>query len=123
LVTAAESPVEFEHSLESKELTGGLWMMAVLGGVPQAEVHEEKLEQAEWSGHCGLLYVVGMDRNLVVGSHQVDFGKDGTAEKLVGVVVDVTDGVAVENGAGVQRSAVAVGTPSVVLLGHDVKGR
>jgi hypothetical protein len=64
-----------------------------------------------------------VDRNFVVSSHQVDFGKDGTAEKLVGVVVDVTDGVAVGNGPGVQRFVVAAGTPSVVFLGHDVKGR
>jgi hypothetical protein len=88
-----------------------------LGDVAQTEGHEGKLEQAEWSGDCGLLYVVGMDGNLVVGSHQVDFGKDGTGEKLVGVVVDVTDGVAFGNGPGVQCSVVAAGTPSVVFLG------
>jgi hypothetical protein len=80
--------------------------------------HEGKLEQAEWSGSCGLLYVVGMDGNLIVSSHQIDFGKDGTTEKLVGVV-DMTDGEAVEDGPGVQRSVVAAGTTTVVLLGHD----
>jgi hypothetical protein len=61
-----------------------------------------------------------MDGELVVGSHQVDFGKDGATEKLVGVVVVMTDGVAVRNGPGVQRSVVAAGTPTVVFLGYDV---
>jgi hypothetical protein len=51
-----------------------------LGGVAQAEGHEGKLEQAEWSGNCGLLYIVGMYGNLIVSSHQVDFGEDGTTE-------------------------------------------
>jgi hypothetical protein len=34
-----------------------------------------------------------MDGNLIISSHQVDFGKDGTAEKLVGVVMEITDAV------------------------------
>jgi hypothetical protein len=42
-----------------------------------------------------------MDRNLVVGSHQVDFGENGTTEKLVGVIVDMAGGVAVGNYMGV----------------------
>jgi hypothetical protein len=61
-----------------------------------------------------------MNGELVVVSHQVDFGKDGGTEKLAGVVVDMADGVAVGNVPGVQRSVVAAGTPSVVLLGYDV---
>jgi hypothetical protein len=44
-----------------------------------------------------------MDGNFIISSHQVDFGKDGTTEKLVGVV-DMTDGEAVGDGPGVQRS-------------------
>jgi hypothetical protein len=35
-----------------------------------------------------------MDGNLIVRSHQVDLGEDGTTEKLVGVVMDMTDRVA-----------------------------
>jgi hypothetical protein len=62
-----------------------------------------------------------MDRDFVIGSHQVDFGKDGATEKLVGVVVNMADGVAVGNGPGVQHSVAAAGTPTVVLvLGYDV---
>jgi hypothetical protein len=36
-----------------------------------------------------------MDGDLIVSSHQVDLGKYGTPEKLVGVVMDMTDGVEV----------------------------
>jgi hypothetical protein len=42
-----------------------------------------------------------MDRNLVVGSHQVSFGENGTTEKLVGVIMDMADGIAVGNSMGV----------------------
>jgi hypothetical protein len=42
-----------------------------------------------------------MDEDLIVSSHQVDFRKDGTTEKLVGVIMDMPDGVAVENSTGV----------------------
>jgi hypothetical protein len=66
-----------------------------LGGVSQAEGHEGELKKAEWSGDGGLLHIVGMDGDLVVRSHQLDLGEDGTPEKLVGVVVGMTDGVTV----------------------------
>jgi hypothetical protein len=49
----------------------------------------------------GLLYIVGMDGELVVCSHQVDLGEDGRTEKLVGVVMDMKDWVAVGDGPGV----------------------
>jgi hypothetical protein len=42
-----------------------------------------------------------MDGDLIVGSHQVDLGEDGTTEKLVGVVMDMMDGVAFGDGTGV----------------------
>jgi hypothetical protein len=61
-----------------------------------------------------------MDGNLVIGSHQVNFREDGKTEKLVGVIVDMADGVAVGNGTGVEGSVVATGTPSVVFFWHDV---
>jgi hypothetical protein len=64
-----------------------------------------------------------MDGDLVVISYQVDFGEDGTTEKLVGVVMDMPDGVAVGNGTGVEGSVIATGTPPVVLLGYDVERR
>jgi hypothetical protein len=65
----------------------------------------------------------GMDGDFVVSSHQVDFGEDGITEKLVGVVMDMPDGVAVGNGTGVEGSVIATGTPPVILLGHDVERR
>jgi hypothetical protein len=40
-----------------------------LGGIAQAEGHEEELEEAEWSGNGRLLYIVGLDGDLVVSSH------------------------------------------------------
>jgi hypothetical protein len=58
-----------------------------------------------------------------MSSHQVDFGEDGTTEKLVGVVMDMPDGVAVGNGAGIEGSVIVTGTPPVVLLGNDVELR
>jgi hypothetical protein len=64
--------------------------------------------------------IVGMDGDWMVSSHQVDFGKDGATEKQVGIVVDMTDMVAVRDGLGVQRSVVFAGTSTVALLGHDV---
>jgi hypothetical protein len=60
-----------------------------LGGVAQPEGHEGKLEQAEWSGNCSLLNIIGMDGDLVIRSHQVDFGEDGATGKLVRVIMDV----------------------------------
>jgi hypothetical protein len=42
-----------------------------------------------------------MDGNLILGLHQINFGENGTTEKLVGVIVDMVDGVAVGNCTGV----------------------
>lgn len=64
-----------------------------LGGVAQADGHEGELEKADWSGDGCLPCIVRMDCGMVVGSHQVDHGEDGTPEKLVGVIIDMTDGV------------------------------
>jgi hypothetical protein len=64
-----------------------------------------------------------MDGDLAVSSHQVDFGDDGTTEKLVGIIMDMPEGVAVGNSTGVESSVIATGTPAVVLLGYDVERR
>jgi hypothetical protein len=61
-----------------------------------------------------------MDGDLIICSHQVDLREDGTSEKLVGVVMEMSHGVAVGDGPGVECSVVAAGTPPVVLLGHDM---
>jgi hypothetical protein len=42
-----------------------------------------------------------MDGDLIVSSHQVDFREDGITEKLVGVIMDMPDGVAVGNSMGI----------------------
>jgi hypothetical protein len=64
-----------------------------------------------------------MDGDLVVSSHQVDFGEDGTTEMLVGVIMDMPDGVAVGDGTGVEGSVITTGTPLVGFLGYDVERR
>jgi hypothetical protein len=66
-----------------------------LGGVAQAEGHAGELEEAEWSSDGGLQYIVRMDGDFVVRSHQVNLGEDATPENLVEIIVDMTDGVAV----------------------------
>jgi hypothetical protein len=72
-----------------------------LGGVAQAEGHERELEKAKWCDDGRLLYIIRMNGDLVVRSHQVDLGEAGRTEKLVGVVMDLTDGVAVGDGPDV----------------------
>jgi hypothetical protein len=42
-----------------------------------------------------------MDGDFVVSSRQADLGKYGTTELLVGVFMDMMDGVAVRDGPGV----------------------
>jgi hypothetical protein len=54
-----------------------------------------------------------MDGALIVCSHQVDVGDDG--QNLVGVVIDMTDGVAVRDDLGVEFSVVAAMTLTVVF--------
>jgi hypothetical protein len=61
-----------------------------------------------------------MEGYLVVGFQQIDFGEDGTTEKLVGVVMDMADGIAVGNDTGVEGSVIATGTPPVLFHGNDV---
>jgi hypothetical protein len=60
-----------------------------------------------------------MDRYLVVFCHQFDLGEDGTTEKLVGVVMDMTDGVAL----GMIRTLCSGRRDANgFFLGHDVNG-
>jgi hypothetical protein len=63
-----------------------------------------------------------MDRDLILSSHQVDFGEDGTTEKRVGVIMDMSNGVAVGGGTKVEGFVIATGTPSVDLV-YDVERR
>jgi hypothetical protein len=61
-----------------------------------------------------------MDGDLVVLSHQVDLGEDEIPEKLMGVIVNMTDGVAVWDCLGIECPVVAARAPTVVFLGYDV---
>jgi hypothetical protein len=61
-----------------------------------------------------------MHGDSVVCSHHVNLGEDETTEKLVGVVVDMADGVAVWDGPGVECPVVAAGASTVVFLGDYV---
>jgi hypothetical protein len=53
------------------------------------------------AGNYSLLYIFGMYGNFIVSSRRVDLREDGTTEKLVGVVMCITDGVGVGDGSGV----------------------
>jgi hypothetical protein len=54
-----------------------------MDNVAQAEGQEEKLKQAKGSGDGSLLDIAWVDRNLVVGPHQVDLGEETTTRYLV----------------------------------------
>jgi hypothetical protein len=112
-VQVGEVEVESSQNVVHEALTH-------LGGVAQAEGHEGEIEKTEWSGDGGLLYIVRMDGGLVVRSHQVNLGEDGTHEELMGVIVDMTDGVAVWDCLGVECPVVAARAPTVVFLEYDV---
>jgi hypothetical protein len=68
------------------------------------------------------LDVVGVDRNLVISSDEVNFGKGGAAGKAVRVVLYVWDRIPVWDGASVQSSIISAGPPTVVLLGDEMEG-
>jgi hypothetical protein len=91
-----------------------------LCGVALSEGHERELENAEWSGNDRLLYIIRMDVEFVVRSHQLDLGVVGTSEKLVGVIVDMTDRVAAWDCPCVECPVVPARAPIVVFLGYDV---
>jgi hypothetical protein len=91
-----------------------------LGGFAQAKGHEGELEKAKWSGSGSVLYIVGMDGDLVVCCHQVNLGENGTTKKLMGVIVNMTDRITVWDCPGVECPVVAARAPTIVFLGYDV---
>jgi RecB family endonuclease NucS len=93
--------------------------LEVLGGVLQAK-YEGKLENTKRSGNSRL-YVIRVDRNLVIHPHKISFGKGGAAGKAVGVVLDMWDLVKVRDGASVQGSVIST-RPPTALLGHEMEG-
>jgi hypothetical protein len=68
------------------------------------------------------LDVVGVDRDLLVSSEEVNFGKVGAAGKAVGVVLYMWDQIPVRDGVSVQSSVISTGPPTAVLLGHEMEG-
>jgi hypothetical protein len=58
-----------------------------------------------------------MDGDLVVCSHQVDLGEDGTTEKLMRVVVDMADGVVVWDGLALSALLLPQGCQPLSFLG------
>ena len=92
-----------------------------LGSVLQAKGHVRKFEKAERCGDNCLLDVIRVDRNLMVSPHKVNFGKDGAAEKAVGVILYVWDLVPVRYSAGVECLVVSTRPPTAVL-GHEMEG-
>jgi hypothetical protein len=113
VVQVGEAEVESSQNVVHKALKH-------MGGVAQAEGHEGELEKAEWSGDGGLVYIIRMEGDLVVHCHQVDLGEDGTPEKLVGVIVDMTDRVVVWDCPGIEYPVVAARATTVVFLGYNV---
>jgi hypothetical protein len=88
----------------------------------QAEGHEGKLEGTKRSDG-GLLDIAGVDRKSVICSNQSDLGEETATKKLMRVVMDVTDRIAVWNRTGVEHSIVSAETPTVALLGHYMQCR
>jgi hypothetical protein len=72
-------------------------------------------------GIWSYVHVAGMHGNLIVCPHQIDLGEEATTREVVGIIVDVTDGIAVGDGSSVKRSIVTEWTQTVVFLGHDME--
>jgi hypothetical protein len=67
VIHVSKAEVEFPQSVVHERLK-------CLRCVAQANGHERKFEEAKKSDDGGLLVIAGMDRNLVVCSHQIDVG-------------------------------------------------
>ena len=58
----------------------------------------------------------------MVSPYEVYFGKGGAAGKAVGIILYVWNWLPVRNGASIECSLVAIGSPTAVL-GHEMEGR
>jgi hypothetical protein len=56
----------------------------------------------------------------VIRSYQEDFGKDGANRKVMGIVLNVPNGIAVGDRPGVESSVISTRPPTVIFLGHDM---
>ena len=94
-----------------------------LQSVAKTEWYLQKFEKSK-RGCYGRLGNIGwLHRDLMVGSHQVDFGKDGGSLKGGCKVLNVWDWVSIGLGDVVQRSIVTAQTSISRLLNHHVERR
>ncbi len=82
-----------------------------LGGVTEAEGHEEVHEQTERRDDRRLGDVLGRHRYLMVALYQVYAGEELAAVQLVGEVEDAGKGVAVVRRRQAEPAVVAAGPP------------
>jgi hypothetical protein len=68
------------------------------------------------------LDIVWVYGDLMVSSHEINFGKSGAARKAVGIFLYVWDWVPVGNGASIKSSVVSTESPAAVLFGHEMEG-
>jgi hypothetical protein len=64
-----------------------------------------------------------MKGDLMISCHQVNFGKDGAARKVMGVILDVADGTTFGDTACVEGSVISTRPPTAVLFGYELKSR
>ena len=64
-------------------------MLKSLGGISQAKGHEREFEKTESCENFSHLDVVRVDRKLVINPHEISFVEDGTAGKMMGIVLYV----------------------------------
>ena len=79
--------------------------------------------QAKRSNDCRLRDILGRDRDLVVGLHQVDLREGCAASQASGEVLDMGYGIAVWYGSRVEGTIIATGPPIAVGLGDHIKRR
>jgi hypothetical protein len=69
-----------------------------------------------------VLNVFGMDRNLMICSHEIHFRKVGATGKEVGVVLHAWDSVPVGDSASVKGSVISTRPPTAILIEHEMEG-
>ena len=57
---------------------------------------------------------------MVIRSYQVDFAKDGATRKMMGIVMNVPNGITIGDSAGVEGSVISTRPPTAVFLGHEI---
>ena len=94
-----------------------------VSGIPHAERHPGKFEEAKGRDDGGLRDVGGVHRDLMVALPEVDLGEDASALQSGHEVHHVGQRVAVRDGDAVEAAIVAAGAPVAVRLAHHVEWR